>query len=311
MRHRSMHHDACHSRAAPGSVVPNPQAVAILAVGYAAGQFMADQPPVPSFPDTLTRDDLHRLVDVVAGGLAERAAVVAIYPAWHAEPSMRRLQTIRAGLESTQVLLYASPLPPLAGSVLCALAAAVAPHVVSAGILVGNLPLLERQLLPVARLRSVARLAHPAAGMGQHLASWWPPSTFGVSWWPEPHIRTLRRHDESVSLPGTAEWANLPLDGLALAGVQADLQPWVEDAIVAPLGVRDVVAVAPEPLAGRYWAVDPVLEVVAYPRNLGGLVSGVGYRQRARPCRWCGELGVASACPYCGADRLRRAREAG
>lgn len=287
----------------------------ILSIGYMAGEFLPDQPPVPSFPDTLTRDDLERLVDVVDD--LDEWTVIAVYPAWHANPTLRRLQTIRAALDSTQVLLYESSLPPLAGSVLCALAAAVAPHVDSPGVLMGGLPLLERQLLPIARLRSVARLHHPAPSIGQHMASWWPASAFGVSWWPEPNIRTLRRRDQSISLPPSGGWANLPLDRLAVAGPQAGMGAWIEDAVASALGVDEVLEVSPEPLVGRYWGVsrywgvNSVLEAVAYPSNVGGLVSGVGYRQRAEHCRWCGELVVSTDCPFCGVDRaLTSAREA-
>jgi len=290
----------------------------IVAVGYTAGEFLPDQPLVHSFPDTLTRDDLGRLVDVVVGDLDEQTAVIAIYPAWHADITLRRLQTVRAAIDSAQVVLYASALPPLGGSVLCALAAAVAPYVVSPGILVAGLPLLERQLLPIARLRSVARLDHPAPSIGQHIVSWWPPSTFGVSWWPEPNIRRLRRRDPSISLPTDAGWANLPLDRLAVAGIQADMGAWVHDSVASPLGIREVLGAEPESLAGRYWGVsrywgvNSVLEAVAYPSNVGGLVSGLGYRQRAKLCRWCGELVVSAECPFCGVGRaLIRTGDAG
>ena len=310
MRHQSIRPDgrvtpspAAHPREWGGTRAGWSMVARILAVGYAGGRFLPGQPLVRSFPDTLSRADLADAANVVAGDLDEHVAVVAVYPAWYAEPSLRRLQTIRAGLDSPQLLLHASPLPPLAGSVLCALTAAVAPHVVSAGVLVGGLPLLERQLLPIARLRSVARLAHPPPTVGQHVASWWPPSAFGVSWWPRPHVRVLGRHDRSVPLPGAAEWLNVPLDRLAVAGIGSDTATWVDHSIVAPLGVRDVTRVAPEPLAERYWGTDAVLEAVAHPGNVSGLVGGAGFRRRATHCRWCGELVVSSVCPYCGVDR--------
>lgn len=282
----------------------------ILAIGYAAAEYLRGQPPAHSFPDTLTRDDLERVVDAVAGDL-EEGAVVAIYPAWHPHPSLQRLQTVRAALDSPYVALYASSLPPLAGSVLCALAAAVAAYIPSPGILIAGLPVLERSLLPMARLRSVARLHHPAPSVGQHLASWWPTSNFGVSWWPEPSVRRLRRHDQSVPLP-PAEHSALALNRLAVSAPNSGAVAWVRDAIVSPLEVQEVVGADPMPLAGRYWGTTSVLEAVAYPGDVGGMATAVITAGRAHPCRWCGQLIVASECPLCGMDRaLAPTRAAG
>jgi len=280
----------------------------ILAIGYSPVEFAAGRPPVTGIADTVTRDDLDRLIDAV-GDVGERT-VIAIYPAWHRDPSLQRLQTVRSALDSTQVLFHGSWLPPLAGSVLCALAAAVAGRTTLPGLLMAALPLLERHLLPVAHLRSVGRLRHPTPTMGQHLASWWPPSSFAVSWWPQPGVRRLRARDRAIPLPPPVAWDHAALDTMALAGGQEDTRAWARTSVAAPLGIDDVREVAPAPLAGRYWGtsrywgVNFVLEAVAFPSDVDALAAAVLDGSRVHPCRWCGELVDATACPFCGMERV-------
>lgn len=272
----------------------------IIAVGYTAGELLPGQPVVHNVRDTVTQADLGQLVDVMAGD--DQAVVIAIAPAWRHDLSFRRLQTVRAAVDPTRVLLYRSALPPLAGSVLCVLAAAVAPFVGSPGLIMAGLPLLERQLLPVAYLRSVARLRHPAPSVWQRLASGWPPSSFGVSWWPRPGVHRLPRHDTSIPLPHPSEWRNVRLDRMLAAGSDSSGTAWVRLSVAAPLLVSDVAETDPTPLAATYWGTSSAVEAVAYPSNVGAMGIGVSRHQHASNCRWCGALVAAASCPFCGMD---------
>jgi hypothetical protein len=274
----------------------------ILAVGYAGGGYVQDQPSFHAFPEALERTDLERLADVVPDDLDRQRAVVAIYPSWWPEPSLRRLQTIRSAFESSHVLFHASALPPLAGSVLCGLAAAVAPGIRAPGVFVAGLPLLERLVLPVARLGSVSGLRHPNPSVWQHLASWWPHSSFAVSWWPRPGVRRLRRKDDSVPLPPPAGWTGVPLDGLAATG-SWEWSGWLERAVARPLDVKTLVRVDTGPNAARFWGTHSVLEAAAYPTNVEALVSWLVEGHRVARCPWCGEAVVSQECPFCGMDR--------
>jgi len=275
----------------------------ILAVGFAGGEFLPDSCAVHVYPETLQREDLEGLVEVVTADLGEDRAVVAVYPSWWSEPALRRLQTVRAAVDSNRLLLYASPLPPLAGSVLCALAAAVAPHIGAPGLLHAGLPLLERQLLPVARLRKLGGLRQPAPSVWQHLLSWWPTTSFGVSWWPRPAIHRLKKADASVPLPPRAAWSGVPVDRLALAADDRARTEWVAAAVGRPLDIEEVQRVAPGPLASRFWGTAAVLEAVAYPGDVPLLASWLAEGHLALPCPWCGERVVSSECPFCHMDR--------
>lgn len=275
----------------------------ILAVGFAGGEFLPDQARIHVFPETLQREDLEGLVDLIHSDVGEDRAVIAIYPSWWSEPALRRLQTVRAATDTNRVLLYASPLPPLAGSVLCALAAAVATHMAEPGLLHAGLPLLEKQILPIARLRKLGGLRQPAPSVWQHLLSWWPTTSFGVSWWPRPAIRRLKKSDATVPLPPRAAWSGVTLDRLALAADDRARTEWVAEAIGRPLDVDDIMRVPPGPLAARFWGTSAVLEAVAFPGDVPLLASWLGEGHLALPCPWCGERVVSSECPFCHTDR--------
>jgi len=275
----------------------------ILAVGFAGGEFLPDQTRAHVFPETLQREDLEGLVKLIHSETGEGHAVIAVYPSWWSEPALRRLQTVRAATDTNRVLLYASPLPPLAGSVLCTLAAAVAPHITAPGLLHAGLPLLERQILPVARLRKLGGLRQPAPSVWQHLLSWWPTTSFGVSWWPRPTIRRLQKSDSAVPLPPRAAWSGVALDRVAFAADDRARTEWVAEAVGRPLDVDDVVRVPHGPLVTRFWGTGAVLEAVAYPSDAPLLASLLAEGHLALPCPWCGERVVTSECPFCRTDR--------
>lgn len=279
----------------------------VLTVGYEEYEVLPDQPALHAFPQTLQRADLERLTELIADDLSQQQTVVAIYPSWWAEPALQRLQTIRAALDATGVLLHASSLPPLAGSVLCALASAVGPWAPAPGVFLAGLPLLERQLLPVARLGKVSGLQDPAPSVWQHLASWWPTSSFAVSWWPRPGVRRLRAKDPSVPLPPAEVWTGVPLDRIIVASPERVPIDWVRSHVARPLGIDAVQQVPPQPQGQRFWGTRAVLEAVAYPSDVPLLVSWLVEGHHVERCQWCGETVVSAECPFCRADRAAMA----
>lgn len=274
----------------------------VLAVGFTQGEFLQEQHPVHTFPETLQRDDLEQLVELVGGDLGEDGAVLVVYPSWWAEPALRRLQTVRSGLDASRMLLYPSPLPPLAGSVLCALAATVAPYTLP-GVLYAGLSLLERSVLPVARLRKVSGLREPAPSVWQHLLGWFPATAFGVSWFPRPGVKRLTGRDSSLPLPERGGWNGPPLDRLAVGSGMGSHTDWIERAVAGPLGCTEVVPVPAAPLAERFWGTSKVVEAVAYPSDVGLLASWILEGARPAACPWCGEAIIGSDCPFCHSDQ--------
>jgi hypothetical protein len=268
----------------------------IIAIGFEAGGFLPSHPEPPSFPGGLDRQDLEELVEIVADALVRHGHALAIYPTWNAEPSLRRLQTVRSALSTTRLATYASPLPPLAGAVLASVTAAVAPLVPSVATLLAGLPLLEAQLLVVAWLGRVTGLREPAPTLLQHAVSVLPNTAFGVSSWPKPSVRRLSRKDRRVPLPRVRG----PLR-LAVAARDGDLG-WVRNVVAPALGdppLHEVPATAGGP---RWWGSRRLVEVVAYPTGLSELVALLE-EQATRLCSWCGEETAADpvtgVCVFC------------
>jgi hypothetical protein len=275
----------------------------IIAVGYSAEVFVPQQPRVHAFPHVLTREDLERLADVVAKDLARERAVIAIYPGWSAEPSLRRLQTVRSALASPRFTTYATGLPPVAGSILCALAAAAAVHVRSAGLIFAGLPVLERQIVTIARLPSVGGLRTPSPSLWQHAVSLLPGVSFAVSWWPKPAVARLRKHQLSVPLPTPDQWRGPALDTVALAGADAKGADWFERTAIPAVGSSYLLPLEPQPLSPTFWGGKRVIEAAAYPSDMAAVGSLLRGAPQPVPCEWCGELVITDYCPFCGADR--------
>lgn len=261
---------------------------------------MPQQPALHALPRNVARDDLRHLVDVVRDDLAQGHEVLAILPAWHSEPSLRRLQTLRAALDTSKVAIYESSLPPLAGSVLCALASSLAPRMPSLGVLAAGLPMIEQQMLPIAQVWGVGRMRAPRPRLGQRLASLWPRNSFAVSWWPRPHIQLLRPEDPTVALPPRGTWAGVPFTRVAMAGLPTD---WVETVIAPALGARTLVHADSPPLTGAYWGTERVVEAVAYPTYLRALRALLLDGRQPATCHWCGAAILSARCPFCQIDR--------
>jgi hypothetical protein len=275
----------------------------IIAVGYAAEVFVPQQPRVHAFPHVLTRDDLDRLADLVAKDLGRERAVIAIYPGWSAEPSLRRLQTVRSALASPRFTTYATGLPPVAGSVLCALAAAAAVHVRSPGLIFAGLPILERQIVSLARLPSVGGLRNPTPSLWQHALSVLPGVSFAVSWWPKPTVARLRKRQLSVPLPVRDQWRGPALDTVALSGGDQKGADWFEQVAIPAIGASYLLPLEAQPLSGAFWANKRVIEGAAYPSDVSAVVGLLRGAPEPVPCEWCGEMVITDHCPFCGVDR--------
>ncbi len=277
----------------------------VLAIGYDDQPLLREQPVLHAFPSSLGRDDLGPLLGIVGAELARGHEIVAIAPRWLSGPQLQRLQTVRAALDTSRLTVHTSALPPLAGAVLCALAAALGEVAPSAGALHAALPSLERDLVVVARLGSVARLAHPAPTPAQRALSAWPGSAFAVSWWPRPAVRTLRVADDGVALPPRAAWSGPAAARLAVAAPSDAGLDWVEQRVVPLFGGPEVVRVDQPPFSTLYWGTRQVVEVVAYPTDAAALLTPVPDAGVARRCPWCGAAVVSAVCPFCDLTPVR------
>jgi hypothetical protein len=276
----------------------------VVAVGLPVQAFVAGQPTVRAYPWGVRERDLRALADDLLSALELPEEVLVVLPRWAAEPSLDRLRTVRAALDTTRVAVYQTSLPPLAGGVLCGLAAAIGGTGATAGVLWHGLPALERQLLAVARLDRVQRFAHPRPPAALRLASLVAGTAFGVSSWPRPHVRRLRPEDRGVALPPLAAWAGVAQRRLAVTAAEDGDLSWVEECVLPVLGPIDVVQVAGGPLRALHWATPKALEAVAFPVDIPALRDVVAQGLTPVPCQWCGALVAAARCPLCGVEQL-------
>jgi hypothetical protein len=267
----------------------------VIVVGYGPVTAVQGGSVAGAFADALAREDLERLVDLVQTDSDDRDVLV-LHPGWSAEPTLQRLQTIRSALADQRLAIYGSSLPPLAGSVLCSLAAALAPGAPSAGALCGVLPRLERQLVSVTWLSRLSHLRDPAPTVAQHAASLLPGTAFAVTSWPEPAIKQLKPKDAEVTIP-TPQGAV----GLVVAARDGDMD-WVRQHVVRKVRDPRVLEVESSPLAKEWWGPGGVVECVLYPLDVWHLASRVSRHLSLRPCRWCAQPVATTPCPYCGLE---------
>ena len=265
----------------------------VLGLGLEGLSLVPGQGTVEGFVEPLERDDGEPLVERLAGLLEGERHVLAIHPGWFAPAARLRVEMADVILERPRFALHETDLPPLAGAVLAALAAALPAHLGSLGLVHAALPALEAELHHFAWLGSVRGLSEPAPALTQHVASWWPGSEFAASSWPEPAVRRLTKAERGVpvpELPGPA--------GLVYARQQAEAG-WVTGVLASDLGL-EAVEVAPTAHGPTWWGTDKLVEAVAYPSDPAALATRLAEGLDARPCRWCGELVAAEPCPFCG-----------
>lgn len=272
--------------------------VATLMFGFKPESLLPDQGTLWSFPVAPRRDDLDDLVDVIRLGQERHGHVIAIYPAWQAEPALRRLETVRAATDSRRLALYGTSLPPLAGAVLGSLVSAAGAYVGSAGALVSGLGALERELVVMAYLGSVAGLSFPSPSIAQHVASWWPRSSFGVFFRPQPSIKLLTKKQR--------DWVPVPTtyrpQSVVVAAREGD-RAWVDDRVLPALGSPPTKEVEATELGPVWWGTSRLVEIVAYPVDIPVTARRVCHEIPGASCRWCDETIASDRCPFCGVDR--------
>ncbi len=263
----------------------------VVCVGFRPAAFVQGQRAIPTYAE-VRREDLPDLVDIVREGIDRYGDVVVLYPRWEAEPTRQRLRTLRAALGSGQLVGYASPVAPLAGSVLVALVSALASQMPT-GMLVPALPSLEQQLITVTWLSKVSGLSEPAPSVLQHAQSWLPGSAFAVTSWPRPAVKRLVKKDGTIPLPQ-------PVQQVGVAIADSGGNPgWVRDVVIPALHGPVVVPVDPAPQAPRFWGSAHVTEVVVYPLDVDATVAALSRGRTPTRCAWCAREAAAGTCPFC------------
>jgi hypothetical protein len=213
-------------------------------------------------------------------------------------------------LQTDRVAVHLTSLPPLAASVLAALAAALSPLAPSAGALAGALELVADQLYVLAWTGSVAGLQHPSVSLIHHARSLLPGSAFGVGLQPEAFVQSVAREPDVPLAP-----CEHPLELLVAPTESAELS-WVLESVAPALGGVAVREVLPTMHGPAWWGSSRLVEVVGVPASLEWL-AGVAFVDPPVPCSWCGEPILAAPCPFCreaaspGATRLPSANVGG
>jgi len=266
----------------------------VLVFGLKPERLIDSEGRIDAFLEPPTQEQAETLIDAVNSGIEAGAHVLAIVPQWLEGDGLQRLQMVESALDTEELTIYETPLPPLAAAVLASLASAIAPQLPSVGVLVSLLPELEGELHVFTWLGSVSGLSVPAPSLGQHLASLTPGSAFGVSSYPEPSVNKVGRDGSpGVPLPQIERASRL-----AVSDHGGDVA-WIQT-VNAALGNLEVRQVEPTPNGPSWWGTSKLVESVAYPVDLAGLAAELLASAQPWTCRWCREQIARSPCPLCG-----------
>jgi hypothetical protein len=272
----------------------------VIGVGCELDRLFSGQPAALPIPGPPGQDDLRDLYDAIAGPLRGGEAVIVIIGDWLPEEALRGVRTVHSLLQTDRVAVHVTELPPLAASVLAALAAALAPVAPSAGALAGALEAIAGELYVIAWTGSVAGLQHPSVSLLHHARSLLPGSAFGVGLQPEVFVQSVSR-EPSVPL----EPCEHPLELLVAPTENAELS-WVLEVVAPALGGVPVRELTPTMHGPAWWGSSRLVEVVGVPTSLQWL-AGVAFADPPAPCSWCGEPILAAPCPFCGESAPRGA----
>ncbi|HJS95831.1 MAG TPA: hypothetical protein VJ741_16320 [Solirubrobacteraceae bacterium] len=267
--------------------------VRVIGVGAEIDRLFSGQPAALPIPGPPGQDDLRDLYDALAGPLRGGEAVIVILGDWLPEDALRGVRTVHSLLQTDRVAVHVTSLPPLATSVLAALAAALAPAAPSAGALAGALEIVADELYVLAWTGSVAGLQHPSVSLLHHARSLLPGSAFGVGLQPEVFVQSVSR-EPTVPLEPCEHQLQLlvaPTDSSELS--------WVLDVVAPALGGVPVRELAPTMHGPGWWGSSRLVEVVGVPSSLEWLAE-VAFSDAPVPCSWCGEPILAAPCPFCG-----------
>ena len=268
-------------------------AARVIGLGCELDRLFSGQPAALPIPGPPGADDLRDLYDAVAGPLRGGEPVIVILGDWLPEESLRSVRTVHSLLQTDRVAVHVTSLPPLAASVLAALAAALAPLAPSAGALAGALETVAGELYVLAWTRSVAGLQHPSVSLIHHARSLLPGSAFGVGLQPEAFV-----HSASAESSVPLEPAGHPIELLVAPTENAELT-WVLDVVAPALGGLAVRELAPMMHAPAWWGSSKLVEVVGVPSSIEWLAEAV-FSDPSVPCSWCGEPILDTPCPFCG-----------
>ncbi len=268
----------------------------IIAVGRRGGPFLDAPTPVVAVPATIERADLPQLHRTVAGQIDAAGGALVLYPAVGAEPTLRRIQTVRAALGSPPLMVHELTAPPLAAEVVVTLAAGLAGRLGDLALVAAALPILERQLVTLTWLPRVTGLSDPSPTLWQHTRSLLPGASWLVTSWPEPAVLPVAE-DGLPPLPQPSQEV-----GIAVADHDGRAA-WLVEAIQAQLPSSAVVAVDGMPDAPTWWGSRRLTEAVIYPRALGPLVDALLDWLDPGTCAWCRRRVGSSLCPWCGLPR--------
>ncbi|MFB8394896.1 hypothetical protein [Streptomyces yangpuensis] len=264
-----------------------------------------------------------------AGALLERHGhLVALVPPWLPRPTVQRLHTVRAILETDRIALLDIDLPPLGTALLARQLRQLSVCDFSPGIIASAARLLSHYIYAGALLGSVAKLdrVRVPVGLGAHARSWSPGAQFAVLAHPAPHLARLGAtgagrggrgtrsgahgggHGSRGGSPGGAQDAASaavmpagPDFATHLTFARGQLtSDWVA-AELAPAWQVQGVMENPLPAASpAWWGTPKLVEFAAGIPDLSVLYQLVASVRREQ-CRWCGLELIGDRCGFCAA----------
>ncbi|WP_433327572.1 hypothetical protein [Spirillospora sp. CA-294931] len=256
-------------------------------------------------PTGILRDDLvlrfnpavgehptHVFIDWVGSALRERGAVIIVYPSWQGESAARLLSLSRSAHHTDRIAGVPLDLPPLALSLLADQLAFAAPYV-GPGRLASLAHTLAASLHAGAWVSSVSRLEHIKTGLGSHIKSYLPSSSFSVM---AGRDAGVHRITSAKPVPDLTPRALDPVI-MITANADGDTQ-WLESKLRPALRVVSVNPANAQPMSAEYWGSKKFVEFVAFSGNPRALNESLAATV-CKPCGWCGEPTALATCPFC------------
>lgn len=274
-----------------------PADVTVIGLGCELDRLFEGQRPALPVPGPPERDDLRDLFETVGAPLRSGDAIILVVGDWLPPDTLKRVHTVHSLLETDRVAIHVTHLPPLAASVLAALAAALIPWAPSAGALAGALEAIGDQLVVLAWAGSVAGLRHPDVSILHHARSALPWSSFGIGVQPESFVQPLAGGHHEVPLTPPSQDVEL----LIAPSDHAELD-WIIHSVAPALGGA-VIRELPATMHGaQWWGTSRLVEAVGVPTSREWLAKTTLPRE-VFPCSWCREPIAVSPCPLCGDAR--------
>ncbi|MBB6170670.1 hypothetical protein HNR23_000730 [Nocardiopsis mwathae] len=240
-------------------------------------------------------------IDFAARRLDDGHKVIAVYPAWRAEPALRAIRFARGALRTDHIAQVPLDLSPLALSLVADQLAHLAPYL-PAGLTAAVARELPKHILAGAWLRRVGSLATLPTTIGQHVGSYVPGVAFLAYCSPEAGVRWIRHGADIDELPYRPQAPTQMLYTIP-EGLRTS---FLDDHLLPVLSPDRSLALPPQPLAADYWGTSAHIEFVsfsAHPRALTAVLTDLA----STMCTWCREPVAIPTCPFCGAaNRLTR-----